>query len=43
MVQNPHYDNDWTLEKYLHKEWWEDKGYVDDGDTENKNYVNEKA
>jgi len=29
MVQNPHYDNDWTLEKYLHKEWYEDKGYVD--------------
>jgi len=29
MVQNPLYDNDWTLEKYLHKEWYEDKGYVD--------------
>lgn len=29
MVRNPHYDNDWTLEKYLHKEWYEDKGYVD--------------
>ena len=29
MVQNPHYDNDWTLKKYLHKEWYEDKGYVD--------------
>jgi len=29
MVQNPHYDNDWTLEKYLHKEWYEDKGYID--------------
>lgn len=29
MVQNPHYDNDWTLEKYLHKEWYDDKGYVD--------------
>lgn len=28
-VQNPLYDNDWTLEKYLHKEWYEDKGYVD--------------
>lgn len=42
-VRNPLYDNDWTLEKYLHKEWWEDKGYVDDVDTENKNYVNEKA
>ena len=29
MVQNPLYDNDWTLEKYLHKVWWEDKGYED--------------
>ena len=29
MVRNPHYDNDWTLKKYLHKEWYEDKGYVD--------------
>ena len=29
LVQNPHYDNDWTLEKYLHKVWWEDKGYED--------------
>lgn len=29
MVQNPLYNNDWTLEKYLHKEWYEDKGYVD--------------
>ena len=29
MVQNPLYDNDWTLEKFLHKEWWEDKGFVD--------------
>lgn len=29
MVQNPHYDNNWTLKKYLHKEWYEDKGYVD--------------
>lgn len=29
MVQNPNYDNDWTLEKYLHKEWYEDKGYID--------------
>ena len=29
MVQNPHYNNDWTLKKYLHKEWFEDKGYVD--------------
>ena len=28
-VRNPLYDNDWTLEKYLHKEWWEDKGYTD--------------
>ena len=28
-VQNPLYDNDWTLEKYLHREWWEDKGYTD--------------
>lgn len=23
------HDNDWTLEKYLHKVWWEDKGYED--------------
>ena len=29
MIQNLHYDNDWTLKKYLHKEWYEDKGYVD--------------
>ena len=29
MIQNPLYDNDWTLPKYLHKEWYEDKGYVD--------------
>ena len=29
MVQNPLYVNDWTLEKYLHKVWWEDKGYED--------------
>ena len=29
LVRNPHYDNDWTLEKYLHKVWWEDKGYED--------------
>ena len=28
-VRNPLYDNDWTLEKYLHREWWEDKGYTD--------------
>ena len=28
-IQNPHYDNDWTEEKYLHKIWWEDKGYED--------------
>ena len=28
-VKNPLYDNDWTLEKYLHREWWEDKGYTD--------------
>ena len=28
-VQNPHYNNDWTLEKYLHRVWWEDKGYED--------------
>ena len=30
MVHNPLYDNDWTLEKYLHKIWYEDKGYVDE-------------
>lgn len=29
MVQNPNYDNQWTLPKYLHKVWWEDKGYED--------------
>ena len=29
MVQNPLYDNDWTLEKYLHRVWWEDKGFED--------------
>ena len=29
IVQNPLYDNDWTLEKYLHRVWWEDKGYED--------------
>jgi len=29
MIQNPLYDNDWTFPKYLHKEWYEDKGYVD--------------
>ena len=29
MIQNPLYDNDWTLKKYLYKEWYEDKGYVD--------------
>lgn len=40
-VKNPLYDNDWTLEKYLHREWWEDKGYTDD-DVESKNYVNKK-
>jgi len=40
-VKNPLYDNDWTLEKYLHREWWEDKGYVDsDGQ---KEYTNERA
>lgn len=39
MVQNPLYDNDWTLEKYLHREWWEDKGYTDiEGDV---TYTNE--
>lgn len=38
-VKNPLYDNDWTLEKYLHKEWWEDKGYTDDDGT--KEYINE--
>ena len=38
-VRNPLYDNDWTLEKYLHREWWEDKGYTDiEGDT---TYTNE--
>ena len=29
MVQNPLYDNNWTLPMYLHREWYEDKGYVD--------------
>ena len=28
-VRNPLYDNDWTLEKYLHRVWYEDKGYID--------------
>jgi hypothetical protein len=38
-VRNPLYDNDWTLEKYLHREWWEDKGYTDiEGDI---TYTNE--
>ena len=40
MIKNPLYDNDWTLEKYLHKEWWEGKGYTDD--IEAKQYVNKK-
>ena len=39
-VKNPLYDNDWTLEKYLHKEWWEDKGYTDEN-VGGKQYVNE--
>lgn len=39
-VKNPLYDNDWTLEKYLHREWWEDKGYTND--VEIKNYINKK-
>lgn len=30
MVLNPLYNNDWTLEKYLHRVWYEDKGYVDE-------------
>lgn len=38
-VRNPLYDNDWTLEKYLHREWWEDKGYTDI--PESTVYVNE--
>ena len=37
-VKNPLYDNDWTLEKYLYKEWWEDKGYTEN--YEDKTYVN---
>lgn len=37
-VRNPLYDNDWTLEEYLHREWWEDKGYTDiEGDVAYKN------
>ena len=28
-VRNSLYDNDWTLEKYLHRVWYEDKGYID--------------
>jgi len=39
-VRNPLYDNDWTLEKFLHKEWWEDKGYTDENVSE-KQYINE--
>lgn len=39
-VKNPLYDNDWTLEKYLHKEWWEDKGYTDEN-VGGKQYINE--
>ena len=39
-VRNSLYDNDWTLEKYLHKEWWEDEGYTDENIGE-KQYINE--